>query len=343
MYEVLGGHPLALNWAGSQLAAGDEPPHVFLAALQSGNLPDIHQPGYERHTLRWLYDRSVKHLSADARRLLGAAGLLAQQPFVFSAATAVVGQSTARHALALLVRHGLLRLSDDKSQWQFTHALAHQHAADGADLALLEPLGVWAAQGFDDAVKQTKQSGDFVALTTVLNHAVALLRTDSEQTLLEPLKVKLTYDGADELDSLGRLDLARTAALACFEWNQRTAKQNPSDPDLQRELSVSYDNLGNIHSAAGDLNAARQAFQQSLDIRDKLAKSDPSNSQWQRDLFVSYAQIGDLLIRQNQREEGLKYLQQARIISARLVQLDPANANWKNDLAWVEKRIASLQ
>jgi hypothetical protein len=143
MYERPGGHPLALTWAGSQLQliVEEESPRSFLAALQAERLPALNEPGYETHTLAWLYNRSVARLTPEARRVLTAAGLLAYQPLPLIMAavvlakeegdTLVLDETAARTALKSLVRHGLLRFNGGTDEhWEFTHALTHEFARE---------------------------------------------------------------------------------------------------------------------------------------------------------------------------------------------------------------------
>jgi hypothetical protein len=51
---------------------------------------------------------------------------------------------------------------------------------------------------------------------------------------------------------------------------------------------VSYNKVGDVQVAQGNLPAALVSYQASLTIRDRLAKSDPGKAGWQRDLSVSY-------------------------------------------------------
>ena len=118
--DLLGGHPLALTWAGCQIASRTEPVDSFLAAVERAALPGLHEPGFETHTLQWLYDRSLTHLTDDARAVLTATGVVAHAPFPLTAAVDVLGVelesdgaisvARATDALKQLVRHGLLRL-----------------------------------------------------------------------------------------------------------------------------------------------------------------------------------------------------------------------------------------
>ena len=68
----------------------------------------------------------------------------------------------------------------------------------------------------------------------------------------------------------------------------RLAKSDPGNAGWQRDLSVSYENVGDVQVAQGNLPAALASYQASLAISDRLAKSDPGNAGWQRDLSVSY-------------------------------------------------------
>ncbi|MBI3801866.1 MAG: ATP-binding protein [Deltaproteobacteria bacterium] len=312
LHSLLGGHPLALTWAGRQLGAGEESPHVFLNALQSAQLPDLHQPGYEDHTLRWLFDRSVSRLPPEGRRVLAAAGLL--------------------------------RLSSgEEEQWEFTHALAHQFAGTTSDIMLLGKLGTWALADFSSATENVRRTGDFSRLGRALNHASALLRADRESDSLDALQFKLLYDGSAQIWALGRLDFARDANVVVHAWLARALARRPDDLALQRERSVSYNKFGDVERAAGKLEAARDAYRQGLEIAERLAQQDPTNTQWQRDLSVSYMKLGHVSAQQSQHAEALRYFERARTISARLARHDPSNVVLKNDLVWVQNRIAELQ
>ena len=76
-------------------------------------------------------------------------------------------------------------------------------------------------------------------------------------------------------------------------------------------MSVSYNKLGDVAIAQGDLEAAARAYRDGLAIRSKLADSDPRNSEWQRDLYVSYWLLADLAEQSNQSKEARGYWQKA--------------------------------
>jgi hypothetical protein len=73
---------------------------------------------------------------------------------------------------------------------------------------------------------------------------------------------------------------------------QILAEQNKTNPDWQRDLSFSYDNVGDVLVKQGKLGEALDAYQQSLAIRQILAEQDKSNPDSQRALILSLYQVG---------------------------------------------------
>ncbi len=65
-----------------------------------------------------------------------------------------------------------------------------------------------------------------------------------------------------------------------------------SDTQAQRDLSVSYEKLGDVQLKLGDAHAALGNYQESLEIAKRLAEMDSSDTQAQRDLSVSYHKLG---------------------------------------------------
>jgi hypothetical protein len=61
----------------------------------------------------------------------------------------------------------------------------------------------------------------------------------------------------------------------------------------ERGLSVSYDRVGDVLVAQGNLPEALKSFRDGLAIRDRLAKADPGNAGWQRDLIVSCVKLAE--------------------------------------------------
>ena len=67
---------------------------------------------------------------------------------------------------------------------------------------------------------------------------------------------------------------------------ERLAKADPGNAAWQRDLSVSYNKVGDVLKAQGNLAEALKAYRDGLAIGERLAKADPGNAGWQRDLSV---------------------------------------------------------
>ena len=76
---------------------------------------------------------------------------------------------------------------------------------------------------------------------------------------------------------------------------EHLAKSDPGNAGWQRDLSASYEKVGGVQKAQGDLNDALKSYSDCLAIRERLADSDPGNADWQRDLSVTNNRVGDVL------------------------------------------------
>ena len=142
-----------------------------------------------------------------------------------------------------------------------------------------------------------------------------------------------------------RVELGVQAALfervkAAYE---RLLVDYPSSATCQRDLSVSYDKIGDVLIAQGNLLEALKRFRAAHDIFDRLAKSDPGNVNRQFDLSVSYEKIGGVLFRQGNLPEALKSFRDDLAIADRLAKADPGNALWQHGLSVSYERIGHLQ
>jgi tetratricopeptide (TPR) repeat protein len=147
----------------------------------------------------------------------------------------------------------------------------------------------------------------------------------------------------DTLLSLGETQSALAAAKQAQDIFQALLKQRPDSTDIQRELSLSYDNIGSVQVDQGNLPAALTSYQASLTIADRLAQSDPGNARWQRDLSVSYEKVGDVQVAQGNLPAALTSYQADLAISERLAQSDPGNAGWQRDLSVSYEKVGNVQ
>ena len=130
----------------------------------------------------------------------------------------------------------------------------------------------------------------------------------------------------------GKLDEALTACRDGLAIAERLAAADRSNTEWQRDLSVSYERVGNVLVAQGKLDEALKAYRDGLAIRERLAAADRSNTQWQRDLSGAFKKVGDVLVAQGKLDEALKSYRDGLAIAERLAKADQTNAQWQFDL-----------
>src|SRR6266849_3393650 len=156
----------------------------------------------------------------------------------------------------------------------------------------------------------------------------------SEITVLTPDDVWAWPELGDLWMITGPLD----CALRAYRGGEASARRAHDE----RDLSVSYNKIGDVLVAQGNLAEALKSFRDGLAIRERLAQSDAGRAGWQRDLSVSYSKIGDVLVAQGNLAEALKSFRDGLAIRERLAQSDPGNAGWQRDLSVSYNKIGDV-
>jgi tetratricopeptide (TPR) repeat protein len=87
------------------------------------------------------------------------------------------------------------------------------------------------------------------------------------------------------------------------------AAEHEGDTEWQRDLSISYERVGDVLKEQGNFTSALHAFWEGLAIDKRIAGADPDNGGLQGDLSISYAKVGDVLLAQGDLADALKYYQ----------------------------------
>ena len=103
--------------------------------------------------------------------------------------------------------------------------------------------------------------------------------------------------------SWGGLSLAKVLSKQDLRIRLGLAAGEPGNSGYQRDLSISYDRLGDLAVKEGQGERARELFQQGLEIRIRLAAGEPGNTEYQRDLSVSYNMLGNLAVKKGQGDQ----------------------------------------
>ena len=102
---------------------------------------------------------------------------------------------------------------------------------------------------------------------------------------------------------------------------------------MQRNLSASYQRLGDIAGARNDYKAAEGYYAKALEISERLAKKYPEDPNLQSDLSVSYNKLGGIAKARNDYSAAEGYYAKALEISERLAKMFPGVSMLKDDLA----------
>jgi serine/threonine-protein kinase len=137
------------------------------------------------------------------------------------------------------------------------------------------------------------------------------------------------------------------AAKKQYERAQELAQQlvdaDPQSTEAQRDLSISYVNLGDTQMQLGDSKAALASYQQGLALRERLTRADPQSAVAQRDLSVSYHRLGNVQLQLGDSKAALTAYQQSVALAERLARADLQNAQAQRDLAASCTKVGDVQ
>jgi tetratricopeptide (TPR) repeat protein len=140
-------------------------------------------------------------------------------------------------------------------------------------------------------------------------------------------------ESADALSILGAGTPAMERYQRALDLSQRLASAEPQRADYQRDLSVSFERMGDLLVSLGEGEEARRFYQDALNLRQRLASAEPQRADYQRDLSVSFNKMGDLLVSLGEGEEARRFYQDALNLSQRLASAEPQRADYQRDLA----------
>lgn len=334
---LLQGHPLALTWAGKLLARGDEDPHWLLHDWQASHLPPLSDPQQGRHTLAWLFDRSVSRLDDGARAVLAVAGCLAPTPVplaAFAAGLTVSDEAALRAGLRSLVQHGLLLPRDNHRAWQFAHVLAYGYARERCPAPDSVPpaLADWLMQALQPQLGRQGASPDPVGVAASLEHAAVLLTLDRQRRLWPSLLEPLLHDVIGRLVELGWSTVVEATLSAVAKGLAAVPSDQAAEPEFERTRSVYHDREADLAVVRGDLAGAERASRSSLAVTERLAQADPGNSSRRHDLCVSHINVGNVLCHRRDFKGAEAAYRTAMALAEWLVQVDRSNADWQRCL-----------
>ena len=137
----------------------------------------------------------------------------------------------------------------------------------------------------------------------------------------------------DALRAMLDYSAAKVAAIAALKIAEKFAEKYPDNPQMQRDLGVSYNKLGDIAIALNDYTAAERYYAKALEIDERLAEKYPEDLDFQRDLSVSYGNLGDIAKARNDYKAAEGYYAKDLEISEKLAEKYPDDPQMQRDLS----------
>ncbi|MGH4008451.1 MAG: CHAT domain-containing protein [Pseudonocardiaceae bacterium] len=189
------------------------------------------------------------------------------------------------------------------------------------------------AQEWDHATKVATGVADFFAQVSNLR---GLSFAAQMLTALPPhhgdYYLFIDYEGA-ALAALGFTSQAVVRYRRLLDAFTQRAQAEPDRADYQRDLSISYNKLGDLYRALGQGEQALKLYQQSLNIRDRLAQAEPDRADYQRDLSVSYQRLGLCFAELGNSEQAAASLERHLQLALDVYQRSPGQVDTVVDLA----------
>jgi tetratricopeptide (TPR) repeat protein len=158
---------------------------------------------------------------------------------------------------------------------------------------------------------------------TDLEEAIAVGRglsdfmNDRDDRVLRHLQIHLGYLG-DTYINLKMRPEARAAFEERLLVRRKRLAAKPDDPQLQTDVSVALDRVGQLVREQGDPNSSRTYFEEALKIDRALHQRSATRRDWQENLVFSLTRIGDLDRQLGRQREALTPYEEALELQRRL-------------------------
>jgi serine/threonine-protein kinase len=142
---------------------------------------------------------------------------------------------------------------------------------------------------------------------------------------------------------IGGLEEARKQYETAHALARKLAEADPRSAQVQRDLSVSLERLGDVQRRQGESKAALASFQESLQICRRLVEADPRSAQDQRGLIFSLLKVGEVQNQQGDSKAALASFLGSVQGARRLAEANPGSALAQRDLSTSLEQLGDMQ
>ena len=345
----LGGLALALEQAGAYVAQDKSSFADYLREWksQSARLLDWHDDsvtGYPR-SVAVTWKTSVARLSDNARALLEHLAFLAPEPAPRALFEVPLPGLDAdlRAAFREIANYSLVTRHAERPSFvmhRLVQDVTRRSVEEGLREARVTASLYWLLAAIDEDRKLPAAERRALLMALFL-HAEALSEHAKAAEAANVARYLLVEIGGAISDA-GFATSAVRAQRRALALVKTLADGDPGNAGFQRDLSISYERLGDLAVAAGDGKAARDYFDKGLGLRKVLAEGDPGNAGFQRDLSISYERLGDLAVAAGDGKAARDYFEKGLGVARSLADGDPGNAGFQRDLIVSCYRLAGV-
>jgi tetratricopeptide (TPR) repeat protein len=139
---------------------------------------------------------------------------------------------------------------------------------------------------------------------------------------------------ADFYRNIGQLE----NALKSIE----VARQHFDNCQDIESLAISYERLGNIHRALGELDKARSFFELDMALTKQLHESNPKSEDLKNNLAISYSRLGDIHQAFGELDKARSFFELCMELMKQLYESNPKSEDFKNGLAISYSRLGDI-
>ena len=193
------------------------------------------------------------------------------------------------------------------------------------------------------AIRESQLQDARQIMKVAMNTARSYLKKFPSTLILRRAYSGLLSKDADCLMAMGKLAEAHQSFLKSFEISEELVERTNRGLESLRDLSVSYNRLGNAQMAMGKLAEAHQSFLKSFEISEELVERTNRRLQSLLDLSVSYGKLGDTQVAMGKLAEAHQSFLKFFEISEELVERTNRGLESLRDLSVSYNRLGNAQ
>ncbi len=147
------------------------------------------------------------------------------------------------------------------------------------------------------------------------------------------LNNNLWFNLEDRTKNEIQLKLRLKLLISAYQSADNLKKINPDSAEYARDLSISYERIGDIYKALGDTKNALNSYESSHKIFLDLRKRNPDSAEYARDLSVSFNKVGDIYKALGDTKNALNSYESSHKIFLDLRKRNPDSAEYARDLS----------